>query len=402
MPQPGHCDDIDPASAIVSRARALIPAIEAAAPRIEAERRLPADVLAQLVDGGFFRLLLPRTLGGNEMEPAIFAEVVEALARGDGSVAWCVAQACGCSMAAAYLAPAAAAEIFGPADSVVAWGPGRGEAIAVSGGYLVTGEWNFASGSHHAAWLGGRCGILEEPGVRRRKPDGSPVERTVLFPRSDARMTDIWSVVGLKGTGSDRYAVDAVFVPEARAIIPDYTLVPEEGARPNLDGKLYALPAQSVYGAGFGGIALGIARGALDAFVALAHSKSPRGGAALLREDGVVQLEYGRAEARIGAARALLLQTARELWDDVSRTGAYTLDHRMRMRLAVTHAIHESKDAVGSVYHAAGTTSVFTSQPFERRFRDINTVTQQLQGRLSHIATVGQHLLGLEPDARLV
>lgn len=379
------------AADIVERARGLAPAIAAAAPRIDAARELPADLLDALHAAGLFRLLLPRALGGEELHPATLFAVMEVVAAADASVAWCLAQASGCSMAAAYLAPEAAKRVFDDPRAVLAWGPGRGEAIPVEGGWRVTGVWNFASGGRHATWFGGRCRVA-----------GQARERTLLFPRAEVTLTDVWDVIGLRGTGSDRYAVTDLFVPAAHGFAPDYTLVPEADTPRFAGGTLYRLPAQSVYGCGFAGIALGIARGAMDAFDRLAREKSPRGGAPTLREDGVAQFDYGRAATRIAAARAYVLESAHRLWDDVARDGAFTLDHRMTIRMAVTHAIHEAKDATGAVYHHAGTTSVFASQPFERRLRDANTVTQQLQGRLAFFQLIGQHLLGLEPDARLV
>ncbi len=378
----------------LARARALIPAVAAAVPRIEAARELPADLLDALFEARLFRLLLPRALGGAELHPCDLFAVMETVAAADGSVAWCLAQAAGCSMAAAYLEPSVAEHVFGDARAVLAWGPGSGEAVAVDGGYRVTGAWNFASGGRHATWFGGRCRVVGAA--------DAPRDRTLLFPRTDVSLTDVWDVIGLRGTGSDRYAVTDLFVPESSGFTPDYTLVPEADTPRYADGALCRLPAQSVYGCAFAGIALGIARGAMDAFATLAREKSPRGGAATLREDGVAQFEYGRAETRLRAARALVLEAGHALWNDVARDGAYTLDHRMNIRMAVTHAIHEAKDAVGAVYHAAGTTAVFANQPFERRFRDVNTVTQQLQGRLAFFQIIGQHLLGLDPDARLV
>jgi alkylation response protein AidB-like acyl-CoA dehydrogenase len=375
----------------MERIAAVLPVVAAAVPVIVASRELPVDLLDRLHEARLFRLLLPRTLGGEELHPVALFEAMEAVAMVDGSVAWCLAQASGCSMAAAYLAPETARFVFGDSRAVLAWGPGRGDAVPVEGGYRVSGEWNFASGGRHATWFGGRCRVA-----------GATDERTLLFPRADVTLSDVWDVIGLRGTGSDRYAVSGLFVPEAYGFGPDYTLVPEPDTPRHVDGTLYRLPAQSVYGCAFAGIALGIARGAMQAFARLAREKAPRGGASTLREDPVAQFEFGRAETRLRAARAFVIESAHRLWDDVARDGHYTLDHRIAVRMAVTHAIHEAKDAVGAVYHAAGTTSVFASQPFERRLRDANTVTQQLQGRLAFFRLIGEHLLGLDPDVRLV
>ena len=196
--------DID----FLRRARELAPELAAAAAEIECRRELPEPIVAALVERDFFRLLLPRSLGGAELLPASFVPVIEEIAKADASTAWCLNQASGCSMTAAYLEPAAACEIFGGARGILAWGPGPGTARAVDGGYRVTASWSFASGSHNATWLGCHVPVVEADGTPRLNPSGIPVVRTMLFPKSNARMTDIWHVIGLKGTGSDRFSVE--------------------------------------------------------------------------------------------------------------------------------------------------------------------------------------------------
>jgi alkylation response protein AidB-like acyl-CoA dehydrogenase len=143
---------------------------------------------------------------------------------------------------------------------------------------------------------------------------------------------------------------------------------------------------------------MGIARGTLDAFVELARDKIPRGATRSLRDNNVVQSQVAQAEARLGAARAFLLRALAEITGEVAGAGHLTLDQRMTIRLASTFAIHQSMAVVDTVYHAAGATAIFAANPFERRFRDIHTVSQQLQGRQQHFETVGQYLLGLDPD----
>ena len=136
----------------VQRARQLRPLIEAAAPAIERLCALTPDLLAALHDAGLFRLLLPRSCGGEEVEPAVFVAAVEEIAKGDASTAWCMSQGSGCSVTAAYIEPAVAREIFGARAAVLAWGPGgaNAKATAVEGGYRVSGTWPYASGSRHA------------------------------------------------------------------------------------------------------------------------------------------------------------------------------------------------------------------------------------------------------------
>ena len=129
----------------IARARQLAPLLEAAAPRIDAARELPLDVLDAMHAAGMFRLLVPGSLGGAELDPATYIQCVEAIASGDASVAWCMNQGSGCSMSAGYLAPDVAREVFGGERDVLAWGMGPGaKAIRVEGGWRVTGTWRFA------------------------------------------------------------------------------------------------------------------------------------------------------------------------------------------------------------------------------------------------------------------
>jgi alkylation response protein AidB-like acyl-CoA dehydrogenase len=382
----------DPATDWVLRAREFAPELAAAADEIECRRELPEPIVAALAERGFFRLLLPRSLGGAELLPADFVPVIEEIAKADASTAWCLNQAAGCSMTAAYLEPAAACEIFGGPRGILAWGPGPGTARVVDGGYRVTATWSFASGSHNATWLGCHVPIIEADGTPRLHPDGSPVVRTMLFPKSNARMTDIWHVIGLRGTGSDRFSVEDLLVPQRHSATRD------DETRREL-GLLYRFSSLQLYAAGFAGVAMGIARGTLDAFVELARDKVPFRSGGALRDNHLIQSQIAQAEARLAAARAFLLRSLAEITAGVARAGHITLDQRMAIRLASTFAIHQSLQVVDTAYHAAGSTAIFEENLFERRFRDIHTVSQQLQGRSEHFETVGRYLLGLTPDS---
>ena len=377
----------------LAAARALGPMLEAAADEIEQRRELTEPVVAALVERGLFRLLLPKALGGAELPPAQFVAVIEEIARHDASTAWCLGQANGCAMTAASLDPEVAREIFGPPRGIVAWGPpGPAELSVVPGGYRLSGSWSFASGSHHATWLGAHVPAVDGDGAPRRRPDGGAVLRTLLFPKAKARMSDIWHVVGLRGTGSDMYSVSDLFVPERHTVLRDPAVAPRQG------GALYRFSASNLYSSGFAGIALGIARSVFEAFIELARDKIPRGARRTMRDNNVIQSEVAQAEARLSSARAHLLGALADIWRDVSRTGRLTLDHNLTIRLASTWAIHQSRDVVESLYHAAGATAIFAANPFERRFRDIHAVAQQYQGRQAHFETVGQVLLGLPAE----
>ena len=292
------------ASDCIARARALAPLIAANAARIEQEREIVPEVLAALHEARLFRMLLPRSCGGWEADPVTFMQAIEELAKADGSTAWCVAQASGCSVTAAYVEPAVAREIFGDARAVMAWGPGpagsNGKAVPVAGGYRASGSWSFASGIKHAGWLGCHCAVVEPDGTPRLAPDGQPAERTMLIPKASAAVNDVWRVVGLRGTGSDTYTVDDLFVPDA------YTYTREAPADRREAGPLYRCSMYHLYGIGFAAIGLGLARAALDAFVALAATKVPKAKTSVLRDNAVVQAQVALAEAKLASSRAYL------------------------------------------------------------------------------------------------
>ncbi|MCW5747603.1 MAG: acyl-CoA dehydrogenase family protein [Alphaproteobacteria bacterium] len=384
----------------VARAEALAPKISALAADMERQRRLLPEVLDGLHAAGLFRLLLPRSQNGGEVDPLTHFRVIETIARADASTAWCLGQGNGCAMSAAYLDPAAAWEVFGrDPRAVLAWGPDpKARAIADGDGYRVTGTWAFNSGGRHATWLGAHCPIYEADGTTRRLlPDGTRAERTMLVPASEVRWTDIWSVTGLRGTASDAYSLTDHFVRHDHSITRDFTIECRE------PGPLYRLSAMALYEVAFSGVALGIARASLDAFVDFARTKVPRGMKSPIRDNAVVQSGLAQAEVGIASARAHLLNVIDSIWQGVrAPDGSFTLDRRMAIRLASTHAIHRARDAVDFAYHAAGASAIFDGHPLERRFRDMHTVTQQLQGRMAHYETVGNWMMGGDPDLTFV
>jgi alkylation response protein AidB-like acyl-CoA dehydrogenase len=388
----GEADAID----WVARARAVAPVIARAADRIERDREIPDDVITALHEAQLFRMLLPRSCGGHEAEPAVYVQAIEEIAKADGSTAWCVNQASGGTFAAAYLELEAARTIFGDARAVAASGPTLGTAVAAEGGYRVSGAWAFASGSKHATWLAAHCLVQEADGKPRLGADGEPFQRTMLFPKRHATFTDIWHVIGLKGTGSDKYAVTDLFVPA------DYSYTREYAPDKRETGPLYRFSNYQMFGVGFAGVALGLARATLDAFIPLAAQKTPHNTGQLLRENALVQFQTGLAEAQLQAARTYLLQMLRDMWALAIKGERFTVDQRAQLRLATTYAIVQSRDVVDTVYQAAGATAIFASNPFERRFRDMHTVSQQVQAHASNFELIGQHLLGMQPKSRFL
>lgn len=361
-----------------------------------------------------FRMFLPHTFGGAELEPATFFQVVSEIAAGDASAAWCVAQSSGCSMSAAYMEPSAAHRVFGDSRAAVAWGYSLGpqcRATPVPGGWRVNGTWGFGSGNRHASWVGAHCHRTDEAGELLKHPDGRPLERTMLIPRSSVTIKDdTWHVVGLRGTGSDTYSVSDLFVPAEYSLVPRATARDHhlpEGAAPELEperreqGPLYRMAPMNVYQAGFAAVGLGVARATLDAFIELATRKTPSGSGSPLRGDGWIQSRIALSEARLQSAQAWIVAILRNLWRECC-AGQPGFESRVQLRLASTFAIHEARKVVHSSYADAGATAIFESNPFERRLRDINAVSQQVQANFAHLQTVGQYYLGLQPGLRFI
>ena len=289
----------------LARARALIPLLQSAAVRIDTKCELPDDVLDAMHDAGMFRLLIPRAYGGFELRPSDYVRCVEAIAIGDASAAWCMNQGSGCSMTAAYLAPEVSREIWGGKRDVLAWGQGPGaKAVRADGGWRCTGTWSFASGSRHASWLGAMCPCFHADGSPVLHPDGKPWDRTMLFRREFAQIDDVWQVVGLRGTGSDNYAINDLFVDDAHSVTRELA---GERREP---GTLYRFHAMQLYASGFACVGLGIARAALDAFIALAKAKSQAWSSDRLRDNHAVQHVIGHSDAALKAAKSGLLDGA--------------------------------------------------------------------------------------------
>jgi alkylation response protein AidB-like acyl-CoA dehydrogenase len=381
----------------LSRVRSIAPVIAASSDRIESDRRLPPELLDALHGAGMFRLLLPKPFGGGEVDPGCFHQVISEVAQYDASTAWCLGQGNGCAMTAAYLEPEVANEIWGrDPRAVLAWGPGKAQIVEEGDTYRVNGSWAFASGMRHATWLGAHSIEHDAKGNQLKDENGKPIWRTALFPSDVPAKKDIWNVIGLRGTASDGYEVKDLVVDRR------YTLHRDDPETRRHETPLYQFPATALYSIGFSGTAIGIARSMLESFKELAGEKTPRRLPGVLRDNGVVQMEVGIAEARLTAARAYILSEIDDIWSAVLATGQLTVPQRMRIRLMTTHGIHEAKAVGDAVYDLAGATAIFASNVFERRFRDLHTVRQQVQGRKMNIQSVGSFLLGNAPDMSVI
>jgi alkylation response protein AidB-like acyl-CoA dehydrogenase len=381
------------ATSALERARALQPLLDQHGAEMDRRREVTPEVVEALVANDMLRLLLPRSLGGQEMDLVEYAGTVEALAWADASVAWFVNQSNVSSATSAAAMPhEAALAVFGDPDKGLAWGArhSRSKAIRVDGGYRLSGTWSFASGGRHTGgWLGAHSAVQNPDGTPRML-HGKPDDRSFVFRRSDAKITDDWHVLGLRGTGSDSYTVEDLFVPDERAPARDSLAERRE------KGPLYTIGSTLLYASGFCATTIGIGRRLFEAYVDLVRGgKHSRSSSNAMAVNNAVQREIGLLEGKLSAARAFLHEAARQV-HDAAAAGRLDVDLRLRLRLATTWGMNAATDVSIAAYRAAGTTAILNSAPFERRFRDAMSASQHLQAMLPHVEMVGRHIIGTD------
>ena len=386
-----------PASKAHERARAVVGVLDAEGAEIDRGRELTQAVVDALVEQDLLRLLLPRSLGGQEIHTLEFAQITETLAWADASTAWFVCQSnVSAGTSAAAMPPHAAAAIFDGPRTGLAWGVkhNNSTAIRVEGGYRLTGTWSVASGGRHTRWLGAHSAVRNPDGTKHIR-HGGPDDRSFLFPREQATIIDDWHVLGLRGTGSDTYSVTDLFVPEEHAPSRE---APEEIRE---SGPLYAIHSTPLYAIGFCGVTLGLARRMLETYVALARGRHSKASPAAMINNHAVQREIGLLEARLSAARAFLHEAVRQV-HDAAVAGTLDVDLRMRLRLAATFGMNEATDVSIACYRGAGTAAILDSAPFERRLRDAMSASQHMQGMPPLIEMVGRHIIGSDNVVQFV
>ena len=367
--------------AAIARADEAASIIGPLAEQIEKDRRLPKTAVDALVHARAFKLLVPQHLGGEGAHPATFMAVVERIARADGSSGWCTMIGATSGLMSRFLDDDIAKEIYGADYSITSgvFAP-MGRATPTENGYRVSGRWSFASGCEHAQW---RMGGVIVPG--EVLPSGAPDVRSVIFRADETRVIDTWDTSGLRGTGSHDLVVEDVVVPRNRT----FSLL--SSSPRHVD---HPSPFFGVLAGGVAAVGLGVARAALDSFVALAKTKTPPGSKRTLAHRELVQIEVARAESMLRSARAFLFEAVTRASDDrIARTD---------LRLAAAHAATTAAEVAGLAYRAAGGSAVYTKNPLQRHFRDANVVTQHLMVSDSAATLAGRSLLELETDMTML
>lgn len=392
--------DID-AQPLVREAAALRPVLRTHHQEIEREQRLPKPLVEQLRAAGFYRMVIPRALGGLQVDPLTFLRVVELLAEGAGSVGWNVCNNSIGQLVTLGLPDEGVREIHGPGPSVVAGTAvqGGGQAVPVEGGFRVSGRWTFGSGCQESAWMLGSFQILDE-GQPRRRPDGGSLYWRGVFPRAEAEVVPgSWDVSGLRGTGSFDWTVRDAFLPERRTVA--HVGVPLDNQWARWPGLTYALPSQAWVGPHHSAVITGIARAGIEALIALACEKTPRGRTGMLCENPQVQDAVGRADAVLNAGRAYRGAAIAELWNTIAAGGETTLEQRARCRLASTNAADSARAAMDLVYRHGGSTSFKRESRLAECWRDLHVVGQTVTVAPEWYPIAGRVLLGMDPGVRL-
>jgi len=394
---------IETARRLLDDIRELAPGITTRTEEIEAARRVPLDLVETLKSIGVFRIFVPRSHGGLELDLPAALEVISALGKIDGSVGWTAM----IGSASALFAPLLPRESFdliygnGP-DTIIAGSTVPvGTAEAVPGGWRVNGRWPFASGCHHADWMFGAC-IMSEAGKPLPVPadaDGStgasgpagesgpPLVKYFMLPARDWRIEDSWFVSGLKGTGSDHIAVTDKVVPATYA----FDIVNDA---PCLPGPLYQSMRQ-LLPVTHGAFVVGVAEGALDDLIRLAQTgRRQTRAAAAMRESEIFQSELGRVSADIRAARAFLQIQIDDLWrhalaGTLKDEALFIQGTQAAIWLATT-----CSRAAEACFMLGGGSAIYETSPLQRRLRDLQAAAQHAIAHQRHYVGVGKLLLG--------
>jgi alkylation response protein AidB-like acyl-CoA dehydrogenase len=376
-------------TAYVEAARNLAPQVRKLRREIETERNLPAALVEAMTAAGFLQLWRCRALSGPELDFPGFLQVVEELARADGSVGWCATVTTVWTRLSGTIGEGAGREIFGDNSRLAGSVNPTGRAVAVPGGFRVSGRWSYGSFIAHSHWTVGNS-IVHNGDAPRRDAQGAPDIRFMIFPTAEVEIIDNWRVSGLRGTGSCDFQVVDLFVPEEHA-------VSAFAVEPVQPGALYRMPPITLFAAAPPCVSVGIARAAIDAFTELAEGKTPMGASSRLREKPMTQADLGRAEALLRSGRAFLIEAIEEIWQEAEAGGVPSLRQRAIARLAAAKAAEASAQAVDLLYNAAGGTALFENNSIERCFRDVHATTQHIGTQAVNYELAGCVLLGLDP-----
>ncbi|UCF77073.1 MAG: acyl-CoA dehydrogenase [Betaproteobacteria bacterium] len=348
------------------RAHELVPFLREQAPKCEEARKLTPAVMDALNRTGMLRYLQPKVRGGMELPFIAYFDIPEMLARGDISVGWVVANLASHHRNLVWWDPKAQEEVWSQDPdagiaSGIAYQQGRG--APADGGIVLSGEWNFSSGTDHSNWSMLACIVRE---------GGKPVDYVYcLLHRSDYEVVDDWHTLGMRATSSKTVRCKDVFVPAYRVLS---MYVAREGhSWPGLEihrNPHYRIPTTALGGHCIGGCMVGNARAALEVTIDHVKSRSTNYTGAKMREFPTVQLRVSAAGAKIDAAALLLRNDCAEAQGVYEGGGTLDTETRLRYKRNCALAARLCVEAVDSLHEMAGANGIFDRYPLQRIFRD--------------------------------
>jgi alkylation response protein AidB-like acyl-CoA dehydrogenase len=357
--------------------------IRGRADEIEAERRLPEEVIAAIRSTGLNRMGVPAELGGDERPPAEMAAIVEAIAAADGSAGWCAAVGSGTNVFSGYVQRSAAAELWRDPDAANASMFGAcGRVSTGDDGPTLTGRWPFVSNCLHSTVIG--------LGAMPTQPDAAPIPRLFFVPAAEMTVHDTWDVRGLRGTGSHDVSLDEVPIDLARSC----SLADQ--AWPS--GTLWRIPLFALLTPPLAAAPLGIAAGSLSDIDEIVREGRVTARGRLV-DDPVGLAELACARAALSAARAALYEVMHELWDAASAGDAIPLALRARSWMAAQHAGDVATDVTATAHRLAGSAAVYSGHRLGRALADVTTARQHILFSHHHRPTIAKALAGLEVSA---
>jgi alkylation response protein AidB-like acyl-CoA dehydrogenase len=369
---------------LLQKIRLLGPLVEEHRTAFDRDRRMPKPVFDALAECDLMRLWMPKSLGGPELSPIDFIEVVEAASELEASVGWIIGNGAGMSRAAGYFPAEVSRAWFADRRSfVVAVTGGVGAATRVAGGFRITGRWPFASGIHHASKIMALCSVRPLAG------EGEPELICCYLDPSDITIIDTWQVSGLRGTGSCDFEIRDRFVPGEH--VHDFL-----NFQPAQSGLLYRIPTVSIFATSISAVPLGIAKSAVSIFANLA-GKARLGTKATLGEREVIQDQVGRADTILRAARAGLRDALSELMVTIDGGGECLIRARVNLRSSVSHAAESAVRVVEMMTSAAGATAIFETCGLERCTRDVHAAVKHIAMSPNNYIVAGRVRLGLAP-----
>lgn len=358
--------------------------------------RLPDAVAKQLRESGIIRLLQPTEYGGYAAHPADFFEAVMALGALCGASGWVAGVVGVHPWQLGQWDKRFQEELWGQdRDTWIAspYAP-FGRARKVDGGYRFSGRWSFSSGTDHCDWiiLGGL--IVDDEGTVL-----DPEPHNFILPRADYTIhDDSWDVVGLRGSGSKDVSVEDKFIPDYRVNKPSNFNDGLQAARTGRTDPLYQLPFGTVFPGAINAATLGLAEGALEAFVEYTRNRVLIKASAATA-DPAQMITLGEAAADIRASRVAFLDDWKRMYDVVAAGGRVTTDQRIEMRANSVRAVRRAVDAVDRLFINAGGGSLQRSHPLQRFWRDMHA-------GMNHVCSVAppmylawsRNTFGLEVD----